>query len=308
MSILSLLGSPVGGAISNFITSGMYNRQMDQFQNNVVNPLNQTGINANANAGYGHTGNVVRGQMVDAARAQRLADSGFSQEAIARRGQQAFGTVNANLGQVTGNVGHQLQNAGSLFAQQAGGINTGYDQSYNRATGLVQNLYGQQRADANRQFNEEIAQTNANLASHGLGSGTISSSTTGATNMRRNDELRRIAAQEGQAQLGVEGQFGLGALAARQQLAGAQLGASQNAASLYGNTALNQYGQQIGIGNTMFGAQDQGLLNRLGIMGQGSQNVAAAQLGVLGQGNQYYGGPIVMPPQYMGPATIQPHG
>lgn len=191
-----------------------------------------------------------------------------------------------------GEAGEYLEAGAAGVAAQYGGLRAelrtgaadlagGYEDILGRARGLVSTLGEAERQDINRRFGEAGTEMRMELASRGVGGGTIESSLAAGVERERSTALLGLEEQTTRQRLGVEQTFGLPALSAQERLLGAginlgtagagaaerfvgagtnvraqQAGALQFGNQLYAGTALNAAGQLINIGAGQYGARE----------------------------------------------------
>lgn len=311
---LGWLGSRPAGMAFNAIGSWLDNRWFDKNTRPQINALNeaaQGGLDrAGFNASYGDLGGQALGLSTQA---NRLANQGFNPQAIQGRFDDAFGGINAGLGQLPETT--RIANANTLtqFGRNAAGItsgfgagaqniqagltgltsdvNRGYADRLATARGLVGQYSNQDVLDTNKRFADEQSAAAGDLRSRGYGGSSIATATRGVIGDRLSGELNRVSDNRLNRALGVESQFGGEALQAQERLgmAGAQTGLGLLQAGTNLQTGLASTGLSARLNasaanaDTALGAYGQ----QAGIAGTGFDAQTQAYLNRLGVLNDF---------------------
>lgn len=294
-----LFGSPAGGTILNLLSGLGFNQRFDQWQQNVVDPLNAWGKGALTGTGFGvggrnGTNNILANVQNSNRTMQGFADQTLSDTAVNQRFASAFNPSLQRYDQLPGQIqaggnqaiGNYLSTTGGLsqgyasggqnilgqIAGQNSGVNQGYQDQLSRARALVGNMSNQQVTDANTQYNQLNNSLQADQRARGFGGSGVAAISSNV-NLQRNDELRRLNDQRLQQQLGVESTFGNAALQAQQ----------------YGNQAYNAASQGFLNQGTQFGQNAasnamSGSLNALGLNASTGLSALSGRTGIAGTG------------------------
>lgn len=257
----------------------------------------------------------------------RAANDAFSPTAIGNRWNTAFGGLGDEYGAIPGQLERANSSVLGQFDQRGQGVlsdvqklgaelSSGYDDRYQRARGMVEEISSQDRTDANRRFDDTSASESAGLASRGFGNSTVGASIRSGVEGDRGDELRRLSDQGLREQLFVEDTFGGAGLLARERtgLAGAELGANLAGQSLQGglnaagNLATTQLAAITGradLAGRQFDAQTSADIARLNTMVQTGQMTIAQASQQIDHLLALHEQRIVSPPQMPSIGTIQ---
>ena len=172
--LMSGLGSPVGGAITNALGAWWQSRLQNRFQQQQVDPINRAAQQEVADIG----GTVPQAQQLSD-RGIRLAESAYSPAATEGR-----------------------------FNRYLGGVVPGYQNLREGARNLVQQESGQEFADIRRTGATAEQEALSNLASRGLATSTVAPSVSGSIREQTGAELNRARDARTGRLLGVEQTFG----------------------------------------------------------------------------------------------------
>jgi hypothetical protein len=294
----NFFGSPLGGGLMNLL----FGQQQHQLNQQVRQQQEQ-----DLARGMGMIGNIPSGGHLSSM-AQRVGQMGIQQGNQAFdpfRQQQLFGQylggTQGGLQRLPGQTMQQAQGlnqlaaggAGDLqrmfnqgatgirrgFAERSANVGRQYDQLLSRAQGLSSGLGQAERERLNQQFNQLGAQQASNLASRGLSASTIGANVQRGVEGQRRQALGQLGEGLRREQVGILGQFGGAAAAARERLSGQQLAAQTGL--LQAQTGLGQglLGQRLGVGQFGAGLGANVGLGALGQMGQ----LGMGQLGMMQQ-------------------------
>jgi len=214
---------------------------------------------------------------------QLLRETGRDLGAMPTRFNQATGRILEGYGQRVEDVGGGYARGSSAIGAGYGGLGaglqTGYGQRTSDVMGLIEGMGGQERADINRQYDEQAAAQRANLSARGLG-GTTTVGTAGAAMEReRTGAQGRLGERLRREQAGYLSGLSGEALAARERVGTAGLGARERMLGYGAGLQFDLTGQELGAQEY---ARDQRTAMELGRAGM-QMGVAGQQADIAGQ-------------------------